>query len=819
MILDVKQRGPGSHCTHWLPMLSITCVFLFVSLLSNTTWSQTFKFVSIPDFHNYDIATITHLPTYDGGADSSTASYESTLDYILDSIAAEQPDFVLVAGDLVMGHWDRDVDNRQIFGPVNSLANKTTTVSAAADHYYDAWLNRFSSRGLTLYPAVGDHELGDNNWGANTDKAHLVPTYKSAFAKHFTQDNGGNSLFTQNIGTAPPRPLGSLYGDSRYEDTAYAFQHNNTLFVTVDVFRQDSASVSLDNTTGSVLATVDGAQLQWLGDVLTQAHSDPSIDHIIVQGHTPVLEPVRARNSSRLLLRDYDGTLNRANADTSFDTDFWQLLEQHNVDFYFAGEVHDITASQHGGVQQIAHGALIGAHSPINYLVGTVSTDAIDLQVKEIAVELGAGSMWQTGSNRPRSELIITQANRNAGYQTVGTLTLDKSTSEDVVTRTGKLQCFGECDLGVLPLGLQVHLSLDELNGSSASNSGLSGALNDGILQGDATFTSGMLGNAIQLDGNGDRVLAGVTPFSGNAQRTVSLWVNTTTTGEVDTALTFGVNSSGSKWDTDVDGTTGGVIELGVGNGRTVGSGAVLNDGQWHLMTVVLQDGDTNLSQVLFFVDGVFQYTNSVSNERAINTQIGGNLILGHAANSDFFQAFSGMIDDVALWSTELSADQVKSLYDVANGVGLNYDAGKFELLRQVFVGDLPAVKIGNLLWRKNVNLSGSAGLSGAGNSFSLVMDAVAGSGVFSVEALPGDFNLDGNVDHLDLMVWRSAYGASDLGDSDGDGDTDGADFLQWQRHFGLSANPSASLAKVPEPNSVLLALVLSSTMMLVRRA
>jgi hypothetical protein len=49
------------------------------------------------------------------------------------------------------------------------------------------------------------------------------------------------------------------------------------------------------------------------------------------------------------------------------------------------------------------------------------------------------------------------------------------------------------------------------------------------------------------------------------------------------------------------------------------------------------------------------------------------------------------------------------------------------------------------------------------------------------------DFNDSGMIDALDLPIWQSGYGTSDLalqseGDADGDQDIDGRDFLIWQR-------------------------------------
>jgi hypothetical protein len=71
-----------------------------------------------------------------------------------------------------------------------------------------------------------------------------------------------------------------------------------------------------------------------------------------------------------------------------------------------------------------------------------------------------------------------------------------------------------------------------------------------------------------------------------------------------------------------------------------------------------------------------------------------------------------------------------------------------------------------------------------------------------SISALDeADFDLDGDVDGDDFLLWQSSFGPSALGDADADGDTDGDDFLVWQTQFG-NASGGAGTA-IPEPASL----------------
>lgn len=74
------------------------------------------------------------------------------------------------------------------------------------------------------------------------------------------------------------------------------------------------------------------------------------------------------------------------------------------------------------------------------------------------------------------------------------------------------------------------------------------------------------------------------------------------------------------------------------------------------------------------------------------------------------------------------------------------------------------------------------------------------------------DFDMDGDVDGMDLDEWQGDYGLNADSDVEPDGDSDGLDFLEWQRQFGSGVPAVAFTSSVPEPTSGLLfVLALSS--------
>ncbi len=89
------------------------------------------------------------------------------------------------------------------------------------------------------------------------------------------------------------------------------------------------------------------------------------------------------------------------------------------------------------------------------------------------------------------------------------------------------------------------------------------------------------------------------------------------------------------------------------------------------------------------------------------------------------------------------------------------------------------------------------------------------GGGVLAATApKPGDFNVDGRVDHQDLDIWSSNVGMTTGaslfdGDANGDNRVTGSDYLVWQRNFDPT---TTELSTVPEPaTAIMLTIVLAS--------
>src|SRR5688500_15429475 len=119
--------------------------------IATTGEEPLFTFVSMPDFLNTDVGD-TRLRAgqgWDPGDPTSmNAPRPRLLAVMLDEVVAQQPTAVLVAADLVDGHWCMDVAPATgIFGPVGTRAEQLAAVTNAGDLYSPAWANRFTERG------------------------------------------------------------------------------------------------------------------------------------------------------------------------------------------------------------------------------------------------------------------------------------------------------------------------------------------------------------------------------------------------------------------------------------------------------------------------------------------------------------------------------------------------------------------------------------------------------------------------------------------------------------------------------------------------
>ena len=192
----------------------------------------------------------------------------------------------------------------------------------------------------------------------------------------------------------------------------------------------------------------------------------------------------------------------------------------------------------------------------------------------------------------------------------------------------------------------------------------------DGLLVNGPVWTEGRVAGGLSCDGVDDYVqIPGYQGVTGTSSRTCMAWIKTDTTGAI---LSWGSRTpaDGDYWYLFVNYSS--VGEPGALHVSVMGANAVgttdLRDGRWHHVAVVLNsDGTPDTSELLLYVDGQpEELSYAVSHQ--INTAADSDVYIGSRLG-ETSHLFTGIIDDVRLYDTALSQND---LFDLLDGFIVN---------------------------------------------------------------------------------------------------------------------------------------------------
>jgi hypothetical protein len=204
---------------------------------------------------------------------------------------------------------------------------------------------------------------------------------------------------------------------------------------------------------------------------------------------------------------------------------------------------------------------------------------------------------------------------------------------------------------------------------ADATDSGAAG--NNGTLQGTASIVADPeRGNCLQADGDGYvDVPSGVAEL-GNADFTIAAWVKTTKIG----VPILSKSNGNTQWETREkelyiansaisEHKNNGTIEY-VGHGcNWIRGAARVDDGQWHYIAITwdLDEKDGHV-----YVDGAEGTDRAGFSGGADNA--GDTVRIGFSESAHSSSNFTGRIDDVAIFDTALTAEQVVELMRLGSG-------------------------------------------------------------------------------------------------------------------------------------------------------
>jgi hypothetical protein len=192
---------------------------------------------------------------------------------------------------------------------------------------------------------------------------------------------------------------------------------------------------------------------------------------------------------------------------------------------------------------------------------------------------------------------------------------------------------------------------------------------NNGTLQGDVSFASGMvaqgfsLGGHGDLNGNGDRVLVGNPPVLQLQDFTIEGWIKrasaTVVTNDPDAFFPngtfFAYGSGGYGFFIDQPTNRLGLTAIGVSN--VIGT-STITDTNYHHVAVTKQGGT-----VTFYIDGVADAPVSYDPVFTFTT----GAAIGARGDNNAQNAFFGDIDEFSIYNRSLTAAEIQTIFDAAS--------------------------------------------------------------------------------------------------------------------------------------------------------
>jgi predicted ribosomally synthesized peptide with SipW-like signal peptide len=185
----------------------------------------------------------------------------------------------------------------------------------------------------------------------------------------------------------------------------------------------------------------------------------------------------------------------------------------------------------------------------------------------------------------------------------------------------------------------------------------------DGSNAGDVSYASGRVGQAASFDGDGDYVsVADDAGLDLTSRFSLSAWVKTPQPQPSYTRLISRERSGQGNRQYNLGVTPGGsrprtVVDTEDTNGVEVSGTTEVTDGSWHHIAVTFAADDG----LRLYVDGTLEDQTPVS---APVVSRPSDLVLSGVAHSPTQLQFSGLADDVRIYSRALSAGEVQSLYE-----------------------------------------------------------------------------------------------------------------------------------------------------------
>lgn len=197
-----------------------------------------------------------------------------------------------------------------------------------------------------------------------------------------------------------------------------------------------------------------------------------------------------------------------------------------------------------------------------------------------------------------------------------------------------------------------LHWKLDETTGTTAADS--SGNANAGTVAGTSTWATGKLAGALDLDGTSGRVTAASLPTVATDNVTMSAWIKWDGSTSADQIVAYNGNTATNGYGIMLRASNSNRLTILLGGVAFVASSVTPTVGEWTLVTATRRSGTWRL-----YVNG--ENVNVTSSGSTPNGP-GGAFRVG-AIPQGAAGFFNGAVDDVKVWESALTDDEIRAEY------------------------------------------------------------------------------------------------------------------------------------------------------------
>lgn len=175
------------------------------------------------------------------------------------------------------------------------------------------------------------------------------------------------------------------------------------------------------------------------------------------------------------------------------------------------------------------------------------------------------------------------------------------------------------------------------------------------------SLANGMFGQGAGFAGNGKILLPNGSSPTGGSARSISLWAKTSSTS-IETMFSSGANGTALLFLIHLNTSAAGDVYFSSGSYDAYTAAGTISTGSFYHIVVTYSGGNLDSTTLKIYVNGVQKTLTFTATGIPLNTT-NSNFALGYDQVYNT-RAFTGQIDDVAIFSRALSSTEISNYYN-----------------------------------------------------------------------------------------------------------------------------------------------------------